>query len=271
MSIALVWYWDRASEIMPYWRDGLRAAVDILCQKYSVSYYLDKKVPEPGKHDVILVWGDAQSPFLAQRQQYANEKIGVFLSAMPVSYDLLKSVSVVYCESQPIYEAVRAQGIHALLAFGTDSSFYNPDDSEKDIEYFYPATFSPWKKQSSIAHIGKELLCIGTVQPDGEGELQACRDGGVQVEIGYFPAEKIRNYYRRAKRVIVPAIHGSERTVLESMSMNIVPDVIEKEINNKAYSYIQEYKLSEYLFPRDFILRRYSAKQYVEQIVKGIL
>jgi len=30
MTIAIVWYWNRATEIFPNWRDGLRAAIEII-------------------------------------------------------------------------------------------------------------------------------------------------------------------------------------------------------------------------------------------------
>ena len=79
-------------------------------------------------------------------------------------------------------------------------NFFTPDETvKKDLEYFYPATFSPWKLQSRIAHLGPKLTCIGTVQPDGEYDLRCCQDNDVNIEIGYFPVEKIRDYYRRAK------------------------------------------------------------------------
>ena len=179
-------------------------------------------------------------------------------------------LDVVFCESQPVLKKVVDAGVNGMLAFGTDSDFYKPNpDVKKDIEYFYPSTFSPWKRQSDIAYLGNKLLCCGTIQEDGYGELEACEKTGVQRKIGYFPAEEIRDLYNRAQNVIIPAIHGSERTVLESMSMSILPEVTNAE-NIRAQSYVEEYKKSGIKSPREFVLKNYSHKIYAKNILKAL-
>jgi hypothetical protein len=270
MTLSFVWFWDRASEIMPNWRDGLRTALEIIGKEHEVKWFLDKTIPPIQGNDFILLWGDANCPFIDILEQYECKK-GICLSAMPQDYTLLKKLDVIFCESKPILEAVRAQGLHAIKAFGTDTDFFSPDDTEKDIEYFYPATFSPWKKQSDLAYLGKKLLCVGTRQPDGLMEMEICKNCGVQIEEGYFPPEKIRDYYRRAKYVIIPAVHGSERTVLESMSMGILPSITNPKVNFKANSYIEEFNNSEYTDPREFVIHNYSAKVYARELLGGMI
>ena len=269
MNLAMIWFWDRASEIMPYWRDGLRAAIEYIEKYHHVAWYLDKQVPPEDYYDAILFWGDSECPFFQELSKYSCKK-GLCLSTMPTNFENLRKLDAVFCESQPVYEAVRAQGIRAIKAFGTDVAYFTPppDTFKKDIEYFYPATFSPWKKQSDIAHLGDQLLCVGTVQPDGQGELEACRKAGVRIEIGYFPAEKIREYYQRSKRVLIPAIHGSERTCIESLSCGIIPEVNPENI--KTHSYIDEFNKSGYLFPRDFVVKNYSHIVYAKKILQGL-
>jgi glycosyltransferase involved in cell wall biosynthesis len=240
--IAVVWWWDRANEIWPNWRDGYRAAWEEISKKHEINWYLDKH----------------------------KCRKGMSLTTNPQNYDNLKKLDVVFCESDPVIELVRPHGIRTIKAFGTDTKFFSPDENiEKDIPYFYPSTFSPWKRQSEIAYLGSDLLCVGTVQPDGQKELQTCKDAHVKTEIGYFPAEKIRDYYRRTNKVIIPAIHGSERTVLEAMSMNIPVEVTDFH-NQKARSYIQEFESSNYESPREFILDNYSEKKFAEQLLRGI-
>jgi len=56
-------------------------------------------------------------------------KKGICLSAMPTDFNNLQKLDVVYCESTPVYDAVRAQGIHAIKAFGTDEKFFSPTES----------------------------------------------------------------------------------------------------------------------------------------------
>lgn len=268
MTLAFIWYFNRASEIMPHWRDGLRAALEYLAKEHTVLWYLDEKVPQKHEvYDAILIWGDSNCPVLSYLSTLPGKK-GICLSTNPHNIENLKNVDAVFCESTVVYEEARRHGLRAVKAFGTDTDFFTPEKTKKDIEYFYPATFSPWKRQGSIAKLGSKLLCLGTVQPDGEEELEECRKKGVRVEVGYFPPEKIKEYYNRAQNIIIPAIHGSERTVLEAMSMDILPIV--NPDNEKAHSYIKEYNSSGAYSPRDFVVDNYSHKDYAEQLLKGL-
>ena len=270
-KIAVIWYWPRASEIFPDWRDGIKAAVELIGKEHQVEWFLDKQVPQTDDYDGLIFWDDSNSSFFPQLLNYPKAKKGIFLTSdNGLNIGNLKQLDIVFCESKPVLKAVLAGGAKGVLGFGTDTDFYSPDlEVKKDIEYFYPATFSPWKKQSNIAYLGDKLVCIGTIQPDGYQELEACEQAGVQIEIGYFPAEKIRDYYRRAKHVIIPAIHGSERTILEAMATDILPEVTNLD-NVRAQSYLREYYLSQAKSPRQFILRNYSAKKYAQTILKGL-
>lgn len=267
MRIAFVWYWGRAKEIYPNWRDGLRAALEVLSRDHKVDIFLGEIEP-PDNYDFILFWGDSDCPFFEKVSSYHARK-GIILTTDPHNIGNLGKLDVVYCESTPVYNAVRAHGIHAIKAFGTDVSFYKPDLSvSKEIEFFYPATFSPWKRQRVVAHLGNRLLCVGTLQPDGKEELAACKANGVLTLEGYFPPEEIRLFYHRAKHVPIPAIHGSERTALEAMSMNIVPSITPS--NKRTFSYLEEYIRSGFLTPRDFVLVNYSQDRYAEALLKGM-
>lgn len=275
MIINFLWYWNRAAEIAPDWRDGLRAALEEIVKSHQVNVLLGEIEPLDDA-DFLLFWGDSNCPFFDKLDNYKCKK-GIILTTDPVNWDNLRKLDVVYCESQPIYDAVRANGLRAIKAFGTDTNFYDPAKSPRtfqDIPYFYPATFSPWKRQSQIAYLGKDLLCVGTIQPDGNHELDTCTEYGVRVEEGYFPPEAIREYYSRASHVIIPAIHGSERTCLEAMSMNILPRVTQE--NRRTYSYLQEFfnwvfKIENLgKWTRDFVLERYSTEIYANQLLKGM-
>jgi len=268
MKIAVIWYFGKASQVYDNWRDGLRAAIEILGKKHQISWFLDKNVPTPeDKYDFYLVWDDSNTEstkFLPK-----DAKKGLCLTTDPTNFDNLRKFDVVYCESEPVYDQVRREGIRAIRAFGTDTDFFTPQKVEKDIEYFYPATFSPWKLQRDIAYLGKKILCVGTFQPDGFEDYDKCVKEGVQIKLGYFPPQVIRDYYSRAKKVIVPAIHGSERTVLEAMSMNILPEVTNLR-NVRTKSYIYEFKRSDCVTPREFVIKNYSAWQYAADLERGM-
>lgn len=269
MKIAILWYWEKAEEIYPYWRDGLRGAIEHIGKNHEVDMYLGEVEPE-GTYDAIIFWGDSNCPFFDKLDKYTCKK-GIFLTTDPHNIENLRKLDVVYCESTPIYEKVRSAGIHAVKAFGTDTDFFSPDNTiEKDIEYFYPATFSPWKRQSELAYLGDKLWCVGTLQPDGQREYDAVEKAGAHIAEGYFKAEYIRDLYRRTKRISIPAIHGSERTVLEAMSCDILPKITCLD-NIRSRSYIAEYNNSEYKTPRGFILNNYSHSLYAESILKGIV
>lgn len=266
MRICFVWFFDKAPQVYDNWRDGLRSAMELIGKDNEVDWIVGKKYPED-KYDAIIFWDDSNSEFFNHIFEYSG-KIAICLTTAPQNFDNLRQMDAVFCESQPIYESVRAQGIHAVKAFGVDTDFLTPSDKEKDIEYFYPATFSPWKLQRNIAYLGDKLLCVGTVQPDGLYDLAECATKGVRVEQGYFPAEKIKDYYQRSQHVVVPAIHGSERTVLEAMACGIKPEVNKENV--RAYSYIQELEESG-LTPREFVVKNYSAQKYAEAILKGLI
>jgi hypothetical protein len=270
MKISAIWYFDKASQVWPNWHDGFYAAWREIAKNNEVLWYLDKHHPKPeNAGDFLWLWDDSNSEFFKLIDNYKCRK-GLHLTTNPQNYDNLKKVDVVYCESTPVYELLRPHGFRTIKAFGTDTKFFSPDlKIEKDIPYFYPATFSPWKRQSEIANLGPDLFCVGTIQPDGQKEFQACIDAGVKVQVGYYPAKDIRNYYRRAQKVIIPALHGSERTVLEAMSMNVPVEVMDFH-NQKARSYIQEFEASEFESTRDFVLANYSEITFAKSIMRGI-
>jgi hypothetical protein len=268
MKIAFCWYFDKANSIFDNWRDGLRGALEILEKKHRIDWYLDKQLPpNPEWYDFILVWDDSNTDSINHLPK--DVKKGLCLTTDPTNFQNLRQFDVVYCESEPVYEQVRREGIRAIRAFGTDTDFFAPKDVEKDIEYFYPATFSPWKKQSELAYLGNKLYCQGTMQPDGYDEYEPCLKAGVKIDIGYKPAEEIRDLYARTKKIIIPAVHGSERTVLETMSMNILPEVTNPK-NIRTKSYIDEFKKSDCVNPREFVVKNYSAWGYAADLERGM-
>ena len=269
MKIAFVWPFEKAESIVENWRDGLRAALEILGTEHEVVWFLGQSLPTAEDNfQALLLWDDSNSIHLP-RLRALGGRVGICLTTSPHNTENLRLADVVFCESQTVYDQVRRHGLRAVKAFGTDSDFFSPDPkATKDQPYFYPATFSPWKRQSAIAHLGRNLLCVGTIQPDGMLEHTACVEAGVEVKVGYFPVEEIRDLYRRTRDVSIPAIHGSERTVLEAMSMDIFPRVNPQ--NDKTYSLVAEYLGSGIRSPRQFVLSRYTARHYADALEKGL-
>lgn len=285
LNIAFVWYFDKASQVYDNWRDGLRSAMDIVAKKHNVSWYLDKEVPDFNeKLDFILLWDDTNSKFFDIIDKYKCKK-GLCLTTMPSNIQNLQKMDVVYCESTPVFHEVMSHSYRiieenynqvvepvfkAIKAFGTDTDLFKPNSKVvKDIPYFYPATFSPWKRQDEIADLSNSLYLVGTIQPDGMDIYQRCANRGCIIETGYFPVSKIVKMYQRAENVILPAVHGSERTCLEAMACDILPIVIHPQ-NDKLYSYILEFKESGLKSPREFVLKNYSHEIYAQKLLEGI-
>lgn len=268
MKICIVWYWDGAEKTYPLWRDGHRAAFEELAKYHEVDFIIGKRLPNY-QPDFLLFWDDSNSEMFNHIDKYDCRK-GICLTTDPTNMSNLRRLDVVFVESDPIYHAVRAEGIRCIKAFGTDTDFFHPNDEvKKDLEYFYPATFSDnWKCQKDIAYLGNKLTCIGTRQPDGIEGYDVCKANGVNIEEGYFPVEKIRDYYWRTQNMIIPAWHGSERTVLEAMACGIKPEVTNPH-NIRTKSYITELENSG-LSPRDFVIKNYSHIKFCDQLRKGI-
>ena len=124
MKIAFVWYWSRATEIFNSWRDGLRGALEEMGKEHQVDIYLGEVEP-PNEYDAIIFWSDSNCALFEKLDKYKGKK-AICLTTDPHNMENLRKLDAVYCESEPIYEAVRRAGVRAIKAFGTDTDFYKP-------------------------------------------------------------------------------------------------------------------------------------------------
>jgi glycosyltransferase involved in cell wall biosynthesis len=300
MKIAFVWEFDKAKLVYPFWRDGLRAALEEISLSHKVDWYLGsrgryllvgggKREKVPDDYDFILVWGDSTNWFTGNLENYSCRK-GLCLTATPADFDSLRKYDVVYVESSVIEDELRPWGLTRIIrAFGTDTDFFIPSQEKRIIDGFYPATYSPWKRQNLFAGASKGSIAVslGTVQPDGLKEYSACLQNSFYASTGYLPVETILDLYKRSKCVVITAVHGSERTVLEAMSMNI-PVLVTKD-NKKAASFILEagdgllaepdiddlkekYQQARTMKvnTRPFVVAKYSHRCYAKALLEGI-
>lgn len=268
MKVAIIWWFNKANWVYPNWRDGLRAAIEIIAKKHQVDWYLGTDVEIPDKYDFILNWDNSTSGFIPQMNKLSGRKGLVLTTDLGMEIDALRNYDVIFPEARPVHNRLVAEGINSIKAFGTDTNFFKSRDSGKVYEAFYPATFSPWKRQNifSDKYQDKGLL-VGTIQPDGWDIFKYCVERNTPTMVGYFPVEEIRTLYDKSKKVHITGWEGSGRTVLEAMSMGLSVEVIPD--NHKAMSYIEEYKSSG-LSPREFVLKNYSEEIYANQLLKGM-
>lgn len=270
MNISLVWYFDKANWVFPLYRDGVKAAMEELEKRgHKITWHLglDPKIPEDC--DFLLLWDSSNSEFIPKLKNYTCRKGLILTTDLGLNLDNLRNFDVIFPEVQYIADNLKAQGLRAIKAFGTDTDFFKPNQTKKIYEALYPATFSPWKRQNLFADEYKDRgLCIGTVQPDGWDILRYTIEKKTNVFIGYMPVEQLREYYDKSESVCITGWEGSGRTVIEGLSMGLP---VESALDNvKCQSYLKEFHASK-LSPRDFAVKYYSASIYADQLLKGII
>ena len=277
MIIDLIWYFDRAKEIWPNYRDGVRAAMEELERRgHTVRWHLGTDVKIKPDSDFILNWDNSTSEFIPEMNKYPQRKGLILTTELGLNLDGLKNYDVIFAESEYVADMIKPHGIRVIKAFGTDTDYFHymwddlPDGTSISRTYkaFYPSTFSPWKRQNLFADIyGDKGLCLGTIQPDGWDILKYTVDKGTNVYIGYLPVDKVREFYSDSEKVHITGYEGSGRTVIEALSMGLPVEV--SLDNHKCQSYLKEFKASG-MEPREFAVAHYSAQGYADSLMKGL-
>lgn len=268
MKINLLWWFDRAAWVWPNYRDGVKAAMEELERRgHAVKWCLGTEPQVDTDCDFILIWGDSRIPAFDYVKGHPAKKGLLLTTDLGMDIESLRNYDVVFAETQGIVDKIKPFGIRCIKAFGTDTDFFNPTNENKIYEAYYPATFSPWKRQNLFAdRWGERGLCQGTIQPDGWDILKYTVEKKVNVFIGYAPVELVKSFYAKSKCVDITGWEGSGRTILEGLSMNL--PVIASEDNHKCCEYIREWKDSK-LEPREFAIKYYSHIVYADSILKG--
>lgn len=276
MKIAVLWTFDKAKWVFPNWRDGLKAAFEIIAKTHEVEWILgdDCLTADLNKYDAVVQWDNSSSTFAERLREFDKPKKGLILTTeLGLNLGNLRAYDVVFCEATTVQDLIKPHGIRTQFAFGTDTDFFNPiwdvhHIPDKEYEAFYPSTFSQWKRQNIFASKwGDKGLCLGTVQPDGWDILRETINRKTNVFIGYLPVEKVREFYSQSKSVDITGWEGSGRTVIEALSMDLPVTV--SEDNHKCQSYIKELEESG-MSPRAFAIKYYSEQSYADAILKGL-
>lgn len=271
LKISLVWYFDKASWVFPLYRDGVKAAMGVLEKRgHTVRWHLGTNPKIEDDSDFILVWDNSTSGFIPELSKYTCRKGLILTTDLGLDIGALRNYDVIFAEAQPVVDKIKPHGIRVIKAFGTDTGFFQKydNDTEQIYEAFYPATFSPWKRQDLFAQKwGKDGLCIGTIQPDGWDILKETVLLGTNVFITYMPVEQLWEFYNKSQTVDITGWEGSGRTVIEAMSMNI--PVTAHPDNHKCNSYIDEQKQSK-LGLREFVRKYYSEEVYADNLLRGM-
>lgn len=263
MRIAFVWDWPSEFSQTMTWHDGLAAAVKILSERHELQFFTMGKRDETLIHDyfpinvrtadtllydvgkfkpdVILMWGDCTRP---NAKPLAD--LGIPMALCFAGGDTNGPTQVYFdhffVESAEYLERFEASGCSVSTAFGTNTELFKPiDGMQKHFDTIFPATFCEWKRHRLYREAvqGLRNVCAGFMYPDHERDCwEDTMKAGV-LTLPHVSAETLRFLYAASKVCVVTSkgTGGSQRTVLEAMSMNI-PVVVTEDC--KGYEYVHD-------------------------------
>ena len=247
--ISFVWDWDNTLEYILGWKDGLAAALKEISgqsvlsihtqthgmhgfaaiphEYFSISCHQDynsiKTSVARETPDVVVVWGDLTRPSLKHFAE--NYKTILLFSGGPVQImPWMKNIDHVFVENEVYREQFAAAGMSSSIAFGCNTTLFSPKEKQKHFDIFFPATYAAWKRHHLFARLAagrKAVTCGHKVLSEPQCYDVVDRAGALALEHRY--ADQMVELYARSRCVVVPsaANGGSQRTVLEALSMNI--------------------------------------------------
>lgn len=285
LKIAILHPWDRAKWTEPLMWDGLHGALKVVGEKHQVDWFLQGDLPDDS-YDWIIPWGVMSIPFNVTIEKYKGRK-AMFCAGHPQDTAYMEKFEAVFVESPKVQEQMSKHHANVILAFGTDTDFFKPTNEEKMFDVFYPATYSPWKRQDLFAYSTDEFRALtgGVIQPDGQELYNLCNQINGYVMGGLIPTNLVAKLYNMTKVVLITGWHGSERTALEAMASNIPLIVVEDNdlvcslVNDeviivephfvKIKKAIKE-SLEKKVNTREYILKNYSHHIYAQKILEVI-
>ena len=276
MKKKILFIFDMPPEHEVGWFDGLWASLQLLkedCEltTVNISRSLDSQYKE-GFHygnsryskmddfiiqcgfsfDVVICWSSPTSNLVRLLLLLESKaKLVLCFGGGPINHSLLHKFDLVFVEEDWTLSQMRALGINAQLAFGTNTQIFKPMNLNKRWNVIYPAAFALWKNHKEFTRIVKEAqllptLVVGYMQPnDHEKECyQVCIDNSIDV-LPHVSSNVLAYLYNMSRKVIVTAdiMGGGQRTILEALSCGI--EVEQKYLNERLLSVINRGLLTE--------------------------
>lgn len=275
---------DMPAEHFPFWNDGLRAAIQVLTDKYGwVIDILNTPRAEDIRsegYDVGIFWGGLTKDI--HKFRYFDKQVLCFAGG-PTFSPYINNFDLIFAESKVDLLEFKRFGKKTIQAFGTNTSLFRPIQQPKIFSYIYPAAFALWKHHEKFVeyvrketeNLGKEVaeldgydvmvpaLAVGYMQPaEWEKECyEICQAGGIMV-MPWVPYEAMPYLINSSEKLYVGAseIGGCQRAILEAKACD-VPVVIDSD----SKKLLELSKLT-----REDILRDWSEFSYAETIKNGI-
>lgn len=239
--------------------------------------------------DVILHWSDMTRPNAVPTAELGIPMAICFAGGDVIGYntDLFDHIFV---ESQVYADKLEEKGkTNYSIAFGTNTELFKPVQQPKVFDTIMPGTFAAWKRHFLYAQATQGLvsLACGYMYDDHEQECwQECLDRGVTV-LPHVSALVLHRLYAASRICVVPSMSsgGSQRTVLEAMSMNLPLIITDSDKYDYARGKVWEAEptvgsLKFYIASlldgepevntRDYILEHWSEKSYADSLLAGL-
>jgi len=242
----ILFIYDMEPEMVPLWKDGLWAALQILRKDFSVVMVnlqekpgFDSLATTNGSKIFALAWGafgsrPEQFLFGRPNQFYAARGLCLAGYSLP-SLGLTNNYDVVFYENNWALEWLKSPQVSRVFknepalvhAFGVNTNIFKPDDALKYganapvLDYLSVGSFSYWKRHQNLIQKKGVRLAVGQVQKnnlvesvDIMGQLML---NGVGVMDSIEPC-KLQALYNLANVVYIGAelMGGGERAVLEA-------------------------------------------------------
>ena len=309
MKIAFIHDWEVDWRQEFDWRDGLAAAVRILADRHELKFWVcgsPAAIPHPYfpihvsnnipteveafNPDVILMWGDCTRP-----NAEPLSKLGIPMALCFAGGDTQGHTNQYFdhffVESQTYLDSFEVQGKSVSRAFGTNTALFEPLNAPKHFDALFPATYCTWKRHRlfNAATKGLRAATAGYMIPGGQEAwcYEETMKSGAMV-LPHVSAEALRYLFAASKTCVITSRSdgGSQRTVLEAMSMNI-PVIVMRD-SDKTSEYVREgggyivmpeaHVIHETIEAvkdvpvntRDYIVSKYSETHYADALEAGL-
>lgn len=241
MKPKILFVYSMEPDLVPFWKDGLWAALQILESTFDVEYsniHSSKPFPHtfsyPHEKGIkfILGWGAFGGPVdIALTKNLITYdgrsiKMGLCIGGNAVPPIGSEKYDVLFYETNWYKEEIRHH-LNIVHAFGINSNIYKPDDFSRYAEsypiwnYLTVGAFASWKRQNLLCKKPGRKMAIGQIQKSNLAEsIDIIGDlllDNVAISDMVHP-EVLVKYYYMAEKVYIPANlnGGGERAVLEA-------------------------------------------------------
>jgi hypothetical protein len=240
MKPKVLFIYDMEPELVPFWKDGLWAALEILKADKDIDIELYNLADDKPFNNLdaifMLGWGAFGSnvdKFLRhesfKKTGWGPEKpgkLGLCIGGNAMPPERAEEYDILFYETN-WYKKQIEQHPNIVHAFGINANIYKPDSVSRYAEsypiwdYLSVGAFANWKRQNLLCQKPGRKMAIGQIQ---KGNIQESIDiigdlllGGVGIS-DMVPPEDLVKYYYMAGKVYIPADinGGGERAVLEA-------------------------------------------------------